>query len=422
MKHLRLGRLGSLPYGCTLLLRTLLCCFVLLASYASAISYTIEQSIYTVQVAALTNQESAENLRQALQEQGFPAYILRAVSPEQTLFRVRVGAFIHRDSAVAFAQAMQGVQDTVPVPVQVANVSASLVPLEAERVARYPYAPEQARLELIPWQQSYLLRFQSQAAGVPLEARYSLLRSNLARRNLNAWWLSDYSLPADVPVRSPADQEPLSAAEEANALWLLRIYSYDLWPSNFADFTSTLLEQEQAARVRNIAADLGLSPDDIRAALFRRPASQGSVPFVVLAARYDINSGYRQFLPTLGDPNSATLSDTGPALRWFDSLAENPPALPRSLDVVQEPFNLIREASGDTVDIGANFPAMPAAQSLELTGRGWRAEPDGIYTRITLQASGQSWRALIGYPLWAHEEHLLVFVDNDIALYTIYSP
>jgi hypothetical protein len=51
-----------------------------------------------------------------------------------------------------------------------------------------------------------------------------------------------------------------------------------------------------------------------------------------------------------------------------------------------------------------------------LAGDAWQASAEDGFTRIDL-SSGASWRAVVGFPLWASSEYLLAFANDEVVVY-----
>ena len=358
-----------------------------LSLYQAAVAQAIS---YTVQVAALSDQTSAESLRRTLRNEGYPAYLV-SVPGTQTIYRLRVGAFADRDGAEAYAAAMRGVGGTVPVPALAEGIPPDLIPLEPRFIARYRFTPEFERLEVVPWGDAAALRTQGRFENEPLIATYRVLTPELAASPFTAWRAAP--LPAAALVEATPVEEtvalrvtnlPLFAPEEANTL------------------PDGALTQTGQARLLEAAEALGLGEAQIRPYIFYEPGR--GAPFLVVAERFDPVSRTGGRYPALGNPGS--VSAAGPELTWFGQAPPEtfPQALPEPL------FSL--------ASFVQNAQVVPPAGAL--TGGGWQAVRDGHYT--VLSVGPRRWRAVVGQPLWAGGDFLLVYARPEIVLYQITSP
>ena len=346
---------------------------------------------YTVQVAALSDQASAEGLRRTLSRAGYPAYLVSVPGGAGTVYRLRVGAFADRDGAQAFAAAMRGVGGTVPVPALAEGIPPDLIPLEPRVVARYRVqdSGDSGRLEVVPWGDAAAMRVQGRFEGEPLVASYRVLTRDLAAAPFAAWRAAP--LPGSVPDQQNTVQRvtnlPLYTADEVDAL-----------PEG-----DSLTETGQA-RLLEAAEALGLSEAQIRPYLFLEPGR--GAPFLVVAERFDPVSRTGGRYPALGNPvvgpGTARLGVAGPELTWFGQAAPEafPAALPDPLFSLSGPPR--------------------QAPTGNLAGADWSAARDGGYTALT--AGERRWRAVVGRPLWAGGDFLLVYTGEEAVLYEVTPP
>lgn len=352
---------------------------------SSAAAQTISTISYTVQVAALSDQASAEGLRRSLSEAGYPAYLVSVPGGAGTVYRLRVGAFADRDGAQAFAAAMRGVGGTVPVPALAEGIPPDLIPLEPRVVARYR-VPEAGRLEVVPWGDAAALRVQGRFEGEPFVASYRVLTPELAAAPFAAWRAAP--LPGPAPDEANTVQRvtnlPLYTADEADAL-----------PPD-----GSLTETGQA-RLLEAAEALGLSEAQVRPYVFLEPGR--GAPFLVVAERFDPVSRTGGRYPALGNPGTARLGAAGPELTWFGQAA--PKAFPEGLP---DPL------------FSFSAPPQQGETAGSLAGTGWTAARDGRYTALT--AGSRRWRAVVGSPLWAGGDFLLVYTGEEAVLYEVAPP
>ena len=155
-------------------------------------------------------------------------------------------------------------------------------------------------------------------------------------------------------------------------------------------------------------------------------------PYLVLAEQFDVASSAQLDLAAASSPTGGSTSGGangrtesalgeryralgnpvermppgGPSLTWFDRAPPTgfPQDLPNPLFDLQTRF-----AQGELLREGV----------AALAGDGWRASPQGDYTQITL--GDRTWRAVVGYPLWAGGDYLLVYADAPV-LYKLMRP
>ena len=365
---------------------------------------------YTVQVAALSDQVAAEGLRRTLSEAGYPAYLVSVPGGAGTVYRLRVGAFADRDGAQAFAAAMRGVGGTVPVPALAEGIPPDLIPLEPRVVARYR-ASETGRLEVVPWGDAAALRVQGRFEGEPLVASYRVLTRNLAAAPFAAWRAAP--LPGTSSGASPGVPPDEQNGEENT---VQRVTNLPLYTADEADALpadGSLTETGQS-RLLEAAEALGLSEAQIRPYVFSGPGR--GAPFLVVAERFDPVSRTGGRYPALGNPvvgnpvvgnpvvgpGTARLGVAGPDLTWFGQAAPEafPDALPDPLFSLSGP-----PWQGPTGN---------------LVGTSWSAARDGGYTALT--AGERRWRAVVGRPLWAGGDFLLVYTGEEAVLYEVTPP
>ena len=341
---------------------------------------------YTVQVAALSDQTSAESLRRTLRGEGYPAYLVSVFGETQTIYRLRVGAFADRDGAQAYASAMRGVGGTVPVPALAEGIPPDLIPLEPRFVARYSVSPFE-RLEVVPWGDAgkIALRTQGRFENELLPATYRVLIPEFVLSPFTAWRATPLpdAAPADANVVLRVTNLPLSAPKEQNA-------------------PGGALSAIGRSRLLEAAEALGLGEAQIRPYIFYEPGR--GTPFLVVAERFDPVSRTGGRYPALGKPD--TLKAAGPDLTWFGTSPPEvfPKALPDPL------FSL-----SSLVQQGRIVPPTGV-----LSGEGWQAAQDGRYTALSV--GSRRWRAVVGQPLWAGGDFLLVYARPRLVLYQITPP
>ena len=393
-----------LPLRCLFLFISLLTC------QGAAISYT-------VQVAALSDEDAALALQQSLQQEGYPAYLVSVPSESGTIFRLRVGAFADRAAAQTYAEAMRGVGGTAPVPALAEGIPAELFPLEPTLLERYESAPEMTSVAVMPWGEGAALRTQGRFEDQPFIAEYRVLREGADTRTFEAW------RAAPQPGRAGA---------------ALRTYNLSLWPGE--ETSETEREAYTEARLEEIARALELAPEQVRPFLLFEPGR--GAPFLVLAEQFTLteanpdsvstsavsggafdsasessaldavtggsdassNRSSRERYRALGNP-AERMPPGGPSLTWFNRA---PPAgFPTDL-----PTPLF--------DLQTLFPEGELErEDRTLTGDGWSASSQGDYTQLSV--GDRTWRAVVGYPLWAEGAYLLVYADAPV-LYKLVRP
>lgn len=340
---------------------------------------------YTIQVAALSDQQAAIELRRRLIAEGYEAYLVSVQSEQGVIYRLRIGAFANRAAAVRFAAQMPPLGGAAPVPALAEDIPAGLFPLEPKLVASYPYPSGSDELHVIPWAGGRALRFQSETEGGMLDAEYRVLHRDLVERPFRAW-----------RTRPQADG------------WLIRVYSFPLWPASYRDLDAEARAAFERDVLAALAAALGVAPAAMDAFVIR----QGEVPAVVRAERRNLYTDEAIPYPALGLPPAGAMPRAGPELTWF---GQSPPEdFPAGIAApLFDPRSVLGTRPADT---------LPALEGLELAGRGWQAQADDRFTRITDLETGKSYRAIAGFPLWAFEDYVLVYLDQQLDLYLLLPP
>lgn len=319
---------------------------------------------YTVQVAAVSDQESALSLVRNLLRDGYPAYFVRTTTEAGFVFRIRVGAFQNRGAALMYAESMPAVAGARPIPALAEAIPAGIMPLAPALLLSASL--DGVAAEVVPWGEGIAFRAQSRD---PLEqATYTLLGT-----------------PEPITFRAwraaPADD---GAA--------LRMRTLRLWPDATAEGEDTpAVRDEFAVQLRRlIATQLGVEDAVVEAAAF---TTADGAPALLVVER---------FLP--GQPDSEELlgladGASGPGPYGVDELVVGEDVAPEH----PEPLLAFGLGRGPTAD-----PEAPVA------GAGWEAERDGPFTRLHLD--GSSWRAAVGVPLWASGD-LLITQDEGMLLF-----
>ena len=316
---------------------------------------------YTVQVAAVSDQDGALSLVRLLLRDGYPAYFVRTTTESGFVFRIRVGAFQNRAAALTYANAMPSVAGARPVPALAEAIPTGIMPLAPALLLSA--GVEGTRAELIAWGASVALRSQSVE---PLEeATYAVLGATDATA-FTAW-----------------------RATLQNDGTVVRVRNAPLWPEGSAEDTPEV-RAEFAAQVRRLIAEqLGVETEIVDEAVTETAAG---VPALIVVERFQPGVPDSATLIGLADPSSA-FGPGGPS--EFLVGAEVAPDLGEPL-VRLDTFEPTADDGGEA-----------------LMGDGWTAEADAGFTRLVTDDA--SWRAVAGTPGWAAGD-LLVALDGSTAL------
>ncbi|MEM7736443.1 MAG: SPOR domain-containing protein [Deinococcota bacterium] len=435
--------------------------FTCLTVLLTALITTATAQTVTVQVAALSDEAAAINLQRDLVNQDFPAYLESVETETGFLYRLRVGAFGDRDAAVLYAAELaKRIPGSEPIPATAGQLlPPGIAPLLPRVVARYPYEPLTSELRVVRWGDGYALRFQDSADGQPLEAEYRVLVPGLDTLPFLAWRAApdisqmpdaqpisetvtsedmtpedtssesdetettsteaesteadsssmdaDASTPSDGTVTtSPEVSSQPAPMVDSNDAWSLRVSSIPLAPA-----TSSGLGRDDAvaASLAQVARTMELDVATV-SEFVRYPVDgsvNGGVPFLVIVERYNILTGATQSYDALGDVPDGMNAPAGPSLTWYARAV--PENLPMSIgETVLEPRAIL--------GLNRSLTLLPAADELMLTGDAWQASAEDGFTRIDLN-SGTSWRAVVGFPLWATGEYVLAFANDELVVY-----
>ncbi len=340
---------------------------------------------YTVQVAALSDQDAVLKLRNDLVNQGYPAYIVSASTDQGNLLRVRVGAFANREAAAAFSKEMAEEAETTPIPVLLSAIPEGFIPLLAEFIVSYPYFPNITSIKIVAWgQEGRALRFQGSYEGEWLEAEYRILSPDLVSNSFSAW---------------------RAAPSEDSSI--VRVYSVPLWPDYFSELSTNALTKEQSRILTKVANDLELRTEEAEEYTFFAPGT--GKPYLVRAERRSLEDNSFERYPVLGDNDGVRIVETGPELVWFDRAYADD--IPKGMNTVVLDLQASEGFQSGTPRIHGS-----------LQGKGWTAIPDGKYTTLHLKETGQAWRVVAGTPRWAYEDYLLVQQGNELVLYSFALP
>ncbi len=407
----------------------------------AALSAAGAQSIlYTVQVVALSDVDSARQVQTDLLRQGYPAYIVRSHSTEGAVYRVRVGAYANRPAALLYSEAMPVVAGGQPVPALAEGIPSGVTPLAPRLVLAQDLTGLDARMLLIG--PKLALRTQQRS---PLEpARYNVMDAGQVE-TVTAWQLSENDAGERVIVRD-----------------------LNLWPDSWEGDTAEVRELYQKSMVGLVADSLGLDQATVRAA---RYGTQTGVPKLIVVERIVPGAPDGPQLIGLGLP-AAGMTPSGP-LSYLGVSVEELPGVPEGvrLDLATGTYRGQlapaasapgeeqaegSQAEGEQADsrqeegaepgtpeegqapAGAGEPAEEAQaeetnaeqaqetaledSSALITGSTWYAQADGPFVRLTMHAqlpgaSPTTWRAAFGTPLWSGLDYLLAYQDRTVLIY-----
>lgn len=332
--------------------------YLLVSFLVAVIGLVQAQGIsYTVQMIAVSDEARALRLRGELAEQGYPAYLLTVPTPQGPVYRLRVGAFANRDAAARYAEHMPSVGDSVPAPALAESIPQGLIPLEPELLGSFDL--KEMSVKLLPWREGMVLRAQALTAN--REALYKVVGGPA----FSAW----------------------RAVPESSGF--IRVRSLGLWPEGHTNLSETERAASAEAVLTDVAAELGLTPEQVASFAFA-----GEPPFLGVLERVNLATGESTLLRALGQPASG-LDGDGPDLRWLGGT---------------EPLKL--------EDPAVLFEPRPDSETPPVwAGDGWQARVDGEYTELHAEASQKSWRAVVGRPVWAMGSVLVTISEDEALVY-----
>lgn len=383
---------------------------------------------YTVQIAALSDPESAIGQSGALLRDGFPAYVVRAEGAAGTVFRVRVGAFGDRASADRYARAMGERAGGTPRPALAEAIPAGILPLAPTRLTRLPPGE---RAVLLPWdgRDAVALRL-GPAAG---EGRYEVLGGG---PSFEAWWAAPTEGGREEVVRIRLDDETPSAdpAEVREALFRQRLRLVAERSGLAEDLVAEGVRGEPGGRyliawrtvgesevVHGLMA-AGATPDrrDAEAWLGETPPDPAP-PLRVLqtgeawsgqeAPTEDVAEEAPEEASADDVADSGDAGDPGDA-DGSDDADESAVAEEADAGEAEEAGRPADEDGAASAD--ANEDDERRDEAGEVAGDGWSAERDGRWT--TLRVGDVSWRALIGVPREGLSDLLVLEVDEALEI------
>jgi hypothetical protein len=396
---------------------------------------------YTVQVIAVSDQETALSISRDLLRDGYPAYVVRSTGAQGDVFRVRVGAFANRVAALRYAESMPEVAGSRPVPALAEAIPQGIMPL-APRLL-WQHAWDTQDMSVAPWPGGLALRIQSVD---PLRQALYVVFQDGSDRRFEAWAavplavLPDPLLPPEVdvpmvdltitddqsPEVDPAAEEQggsganegasaAGAADDATAVatgdpddlgddildWLadpsqgepeaglLLLRDRSLWPPSWSDDSEEVRSAFRTSLVAITSRSLELSEEDVDALAYLPAGSQP--PAIVVLDVSDASARDVGRVVGLGDP-AAGMATHGPAALVATPL-DAMPSWPSE--------RMRRETPPDDEVIG---------------GDAWTVTADAGFVRITL-VDGATWRAGVGTPLWSDGRFVVAWDGEMLLLY-----
>lgn len=322
-------------------------------SHALAISYT-------VQVVALSDQDSALKVQRTLLDERFPAYVVRATTAQGDIYRVRVGAFANRAAALLYAETMPVVAGSPPLPALAEGIPSGVMPLEPRVLAELA----ERRVEVFEWRDGVALRVQPEKDR---PATYHVYDS-IHQLTFDAW-----------------RAQPLEDG-------VLRLRNLLLWPETWEDDAPELREEYRVARLDGLADRLGVEAEQLES-LQLRPAY--GAPFVVVL----------ELLPADMNRDGTVLgiaAADGPVSGYGpDVLAFGTAELP----ALGQP--LYRSGVQDT------------GQDETFAGDAWTVTGSGEFFLLLVNGDngGRRWKAGVGAPVWSDGRHLLARAADRLYFY-----
>lgn len=422
---------------------------VLLACHATGMAIS-----YTVQVIAVSDQDSALGISRELLRDGYPAYVVRSTGAQGDVYRVRVGAFANRAAALRYSETMPDVAGSRPVPALAEAIPLGIMPLAPRLLWQHEWSGED--VWVLPWPAGVAVRYQPvdplrqatyvvfqggeerafQAwAAVPLRELPDVLDRDLIDVPIidltepeavepappeDAPQVAEPEAPApdapaaDQPPAEPAGDEPpvdpaavaAPPGDEVSALDLNTLVADPdaelpeagvvllrdrwLWPPSWEEDSDEVRTSFRASLVNLVARDVELPPDEVDALAYW-PGGGPPPALVVL------------------DVSDRTARDAGVVLALADP---RPGMLPWGTD------RLLPEGTPWSMPSWPAERVRPEGEPSEegYGGDAWQVTPDGAFVRITMQ-DGATWRAGVGAPLWSDGQAVLAWDGERLLLY-----
>lgn len=340
---------------------------------------------YTVQVAALSDSEAAIDLSGALLRDGFPAYVVRAEGAAGSVFRVRVAAFGDRVSAERYAVALGERRGGEPRPALAEAIPSGILPLAPTRLVR---VEGDGRAVVLAWGDDGIMVRTGPEDGA---AEY---RPGDGGAAFTAWWAAPREDGGrDEVARLPLD-DPAAASDDPavrDALFRQRLRLV-------ADQTALDAGRLETEAVRG-------EPGERHLVVWRTVGAEEGVRSVATAAGSPASREPDAWLGEVPPAEQAVMLVLRPG-----SSGEGEDAEPGG-DVASDPAS---EAAVDAGPEPAAGAASDGANEDAVAGLGWSARGDGIWT--VLEVGAVTWRALVGAPVAAAEDLLVLEVDGATEL------
>lgn len=420
---------------------------LLVAAVLAMSSCALAQGIsYTVQVVALSDQESALNVQRTLLDDAFPAYVVRASVAQGDIYRVRVGSFANRLAALEYARAMPNVAGSRPLPALAEGIPDGIMPVQPRLLLAYvpetrePDGDQEAAEEAVvePDDEEEMEAGRDADPGdadpgdadpdapVPAagDAASDAADAGAGEPDTNSdetgpgvsdteaeagsdaaavdievvAWADTFALriqprperPATFVVPTVAGARTFEAWRAAPAeAGILRVRNLMLWPAHWQEQSVEAREEHRLELIDWVARRVGAAPAEIEP-LQRRPVF-GPPYLVVLELTGD------------GDGEATVLGVTDPA---GEPTGYGPDVLSVGEGQYPEANEPLFVVSPDT-----------SGPDDGVAGEGWSVTPDERFFQVVTAPGESSWRAGLGRPLWAAGNHLLTRDADRLLLY-----
>lgn len=411
---------------------------------------------YTVQVIAVSDQDSALSISRELLRDGYPAYVVRSTGAQGDVFRVRVGAFANRAAALRYADAMPEVAGSRPVPALAEAIPQGIMPLAPRLLVQEPWTTQEVRVS--PWPGAGIA-VRLQALDPLRQALYVVVQDGVERR-FEAWLavplavlpeppqpaeldvpIVDLTVPPDVPADARPDEpdEPVQDDDTADPA--------EPAPTEAVPDEASADTPEAAPEADGVEADR-VEAEGLAAWVADPASAEPEAGLLLVRDRWlwppswqadedAVRTAFRSSLVAITARELALDEASVEALSYLPG-GESPPAL----IVLDLSDRSARDAGhvlalGDTTAsfrthgptrfvVGAAAPDVPAwpetrvrrdaTPEAPLGGDGWTVRPDGPFVRITL-ADGATWRAGVGTPLWSDGRYVVAWDGATLLLY-----
>ena len=368
---------------------------------------------YTVQVAALSDPEAAIQVSGDLLRDGFPSYVVRAEGAAGAVYRVRVAAFGDRATADRYARALGARVGGAPRPALAEAIPAGILPLAPARVAR---VSGDATATLLAWGDAVAVRYGPDDAvgryelpgvGTAFEAYRAAPIEGGGRVVWTTYPLDGTASEGDAPdVREALARQRLRLLADALGVDPGRLQAeavrgevgsrhLRVWsrvpPGAERGEVAGVLRREASFDARDADAWFGAPPPAPAPAWLR--LVDGEVVVVPPAT----DPSPTDASPTDANPVDASVVDASPS---DASAADASASEPSPTDVSPTDASPVQASPTD------------ASPTDVVVGDGWRAEPDGTWTRLGV--GDTTWRALVGAPVEGVRDVLVVRAEGAL--------